>query len=371
MRPPTGIYTEEDIQSMDYAERNAQTVSQKRIEDYMERRENVRDLRILHVGIGNSSVAIRFRAARRIDGLTVVNSEYRKGCSLNLNNYRVLQLDKHGLELAKLEGEYDIIIDNNLNSYAPDFRALLDLLDCYHRLLASDGKVILERGGLLYIYKESRCPRILVSWLKLLAGGFIVEVHDRDVIVMRLREGTADNTSNMSFPAKLLVWILSWKGTSCILNSRYARLFLAPQVYLRRILWHHRFVRIAKSHGLTARKITAPDEKRRYVQLSSPADQTCLAQIHKDRARTNGSALVIGSPGEDFPQPVELEEITEREWHRLDGDFGKNRHWLRGRGKGREEAKVFFIPLDVLDEPVDSSMRKELDALFLYVAKRD
>jgi len=75
---------------------------------------------MLHVGVGNSKLAQRFASrARRLDGLTVHQNEKTHADALGIPNYTVYVLNKYSPEFVSvLTKPYDVIIDNNLASFA-------------------------------------------------------------------------------------------------------------------------------------------------------------------------------------------------------------------------------------------------------------
>lgn len=74
---------------------------------------------ILHVGIGTNSVAKMFhQRVKFICGLTLSYKEKTLADQLNITNYQTVILNKHKSEDFRKLGKFDIIIDNNINSYA-------------------------------------------------------------------------------------------------------------------------------------------------------------------------------------------------------------------------------------------------------------
>src|SRR5262245_10886422 len=105
---------------------------------------------LLHVGVGNSGLAERFvsRTARS-DGLTVSRNEKAVAESLGLDRYTVHILNKHSQEFGEvITGEYDLIIDNNLASYACCRYHFHLMLDSYMRMLKPRGKILTDQAGM-------------------------------------------------------------------------------------------------------------------------------------------------------------------------------------------------------------------------------
>lgn len=79
----------------------------------------VLDKTILHVGIGTNSVAKMFHQRTKfICGLTLSYKEKELADQLKIDNYQTVILNKHRSEDFRQLGSFDIIIDNNINSYA-------------------------------------------------------------------------------------------------------------------------------------------------------------------------------------------------------------------------------------------------------------
>lgn len=104
--------------------------------------------RILHVGVGASSVARRFaHDVRSIDGITVMPDEVAAAEALALANYRVWVANKYGVGGRELSGPYDIIADNNLGSFACCRKHAEAWLDTIVRVLAPGGRVVTHERG--------------------------------------------------------------------------------------------------------------------------------------------------------------------------------------------------------------------------------
>ncbi len=102
--------------------------------------------RMLHVGIGSSSLARRHAAAvAHIHGITVVIEEIDLAPALP--NYRAWLVDKHGPELRALPGPYDLVVDNNPGTYACCRRHFEAMFDAYAALLAPGGRIVTHARG--------------------------------------------------------------------------------------------------------------------------------------------------------------------------------------------------------------------------------
>ena len=125
------------------------TQDQLGIETYLEK-VDLKDKSILHIGIGNSKFALRFGSENtRIDGLTVSPPEFEKAQQLALPFYRPLMLNKYGNDLkSNLNPPYDIIIDNNLASFACCQTHFLQMIRAFVDMLSPDGQILTHNRGL-------------------------------------------------------------------------------------------------------------------------------------------------------------------------------------------------------------------------------
>jgi hypothetical protein len=140
---------------IDYVERKT-TGDQLRIEEVLEN-EGVEGLSILHVGLGNSSLARRFSArARRIDGLTISLHEKRSADALGLPNYRTHLLSKYSPRLREVGGRFDVVVDNNLASFACCTYHLYVMFDAYLTLLAPGGRILTDLVGMQWSAGDAR-----------------------------------------------------------------------------------------------------------------------------------------------------------------------------------------------------------------------
>ena len=130
----------------------ATTEDQARIEEALE------DLlqpqhRVLHVGVGNSSLALRFHMrVKEIVGITLAEPELEHATSLALPGYRVELINKYGPAMSTLPGPFDIIVDNNPASFCCCIQHFQDMLAAYVRLLRPDGLMVTDREGMYWCY---------------------------------------------------------------------------------------------------------------------------------------------------------------------------------------------------------------------------
>ena len=147
LRDPGVIYSE-DLR--DWSDK-ATTPDQARMERYVDRYD-LRNARVLHVGIGNSGFAKRFHArAKEIVGTTIDEPEIRVARSLALPNYRFVVHNKYSGQDKVTEGRFAFILDNNPTSPCCCIRHLSDLFEFYQKMLAPDGQIVTDRQGLEWV----------------------------------------------------------------------------------------------------------------------------------------------------------------------------------------------------------------------------
>lgn len=129
----------------------ATTPDQRRIEYYIDRYD-LRQKRILHIGIGNSSFAGRFHSrVKEIVGTTIDESETAVARSLSLPNYRFLIHNKFSGSDSAIEGTFDFILDNNPTSPCCCIRHLAAMFEFYGEKLSESGQIVTDRQGLKWV----------------------------------------------------------------------------------------------------------------------------------------------------------------------------------------------------------------------------
>jgi hypothetical protein len=154
LRDPGVIYSE-DLR--DWSDK-ATTPDQARMELYIDRYD-LRAKRILHVGIGNSGFAKRFRGrVKDIVGTTIDEPEMEVARSLALPNYTFILHNKFAGKDDVVEGTFDFILDNNPTSPCCCLRHLSDMFEFYLIKLAPSGQIVTDRLGLGWVPDETN-PR--------------------------------------------------------------------------------------------------------------------------------------------------------------------------------------------------------------------
>jgi hypothetical protein len=133
------------------------TADQLRMEDYLAGFD-LRDKRVLHIGIGNSGFAKRFhRRVRGIVGITVDAPEAEKAHSLGYANYESLLCNKYTGTLPSASlGRFDFILDNNPTSMCCCLHHFRRLLDFYRDHLDHRGQVVTDELGLASLADDPR-----------------------------------------------------------------------------------------------------------------------------------------------------------------------------------------------------------------------
>jgi len=136
---------------MDLSQR-ATTEDQQRIEDALQQVLSSNQ-RLLHVGVGNSSLAARFASrVRQIVGTTLSEAEHRHALSLPIENYRVEMLNKYAPEMASLDGHFDVLVDNNPASFCCCLDHFETMLTSYAQLIRPGGIMVTDREGMYWCY---------------------------------------------------------------------------------------------------------------------------------------------------------------------------------------------------------------------------
>jgi hypothetical protein len=168
-RKNPGIVYSEDFR--DWSQK-ATTTDQARMERYIDRYD-LRQKRVLHIGIGSSRVARRFhRRTKQIVGTTIDEPEIRVASSLQIPNYQFVLHNKYSGSHDTVPGKFDIILDNNPTSPCCCLRHLSDLFDFYAAKLAEGGQIVTDRQGLSWLPEDSE-PRWSFTFEDLAAVGAV------------------------------------------------------------------------------------------------------------------------------------------------------------------------------------------------------
>jgi len=145
-----------DASLVDYSEKPA-TPDQQCIEEVLAER-NLQGTRILHVGVGDSSLAEKLHdRCRSIDGITVSNEELKRAESLRLPGYSVYFINKLTRDFViQLKPGYDIIVDNNPASFSCCRYHFAAMMDNYRWALAPGGELLAAQRGMRWTAGDRR-----------------------------------------------------------------------------------------------------------------------------------------------------------------------------------------------------------------------
>jgi hypothetical protein len=131
------------------------TPDQLRIEKHLLNFVN-KSSRILHVGVGNSKLAIRFAPlVKNIVGMTIVPAEVRLGQSLAIENYQVLLWNKYHKWHDGHGSRFDAIVDNNPSTFACCVYHMMEMFTWYAESLEPSGAIFTDRTGLEQVLKHT------------------------------------------------------------------------------------------------------------------------------------------------------------------------------------------------------------------------
>jgi hypothetical protein len=167
----------------------ATTEDQGRIEAALDELLQAGD-RVLHVGVGNSSLARRFAPrAGHILGLTLSPAEKSHGDALAIPGYAIRLANKYSADLDAVQGPFRYLIDNNPASFGCCLEHFQDMLANYARLLTPGGRMLTDREGMYWCYANGPM-RLRFEHLEAIARvyPFHAERIDEHVFALRRRE---------------------------------------------------------------------------------------------------------------------------------------------------------------------------------------
>ena len=139
------------------------TDDQLRIEQYLESLVSP-SLTVLHVGIGNSSLAKRFAPrVGSILGLTIQQDERAFAEAAGIANYRAFVGNKYSLRPDRFDEKFDIIVDNNPSTYACCLYHFARMMVAYRELLCDTGIILTDVKGLGWVAVNTD-PRWSLYW---------------------------------------------------------------------------------------------------------------------------------------------------------------------------------------------------------------
>jgi len=138
--------------------------------------------RVLHVGMGNSRLAVRFAPlVEEIVGMTVTPSELQLAQSLAIGNYRPLLWNKY-CEWHDEGAKFDAIVDNNPSTYACCFHHMMKMFAWYVSSLDQEGAILTDVAGLGHeIPGDGRFGQYELNYTALKEVGIFFGLHAVDV----------------------------------------------------------------------------------------------------------------------------------------------------------------------------------------------
>jgi hypothetical protein len=148
------------------------SLEQTRLDDVLVRLD-LAGRSVLHVGIGNSSLAARLAGRGvRVDGITVSLREKLHADALRLPGYHVLVLNKHTPAIAALPERYDYIVDSHLTGFMCCERHFDVMLRGYVHRLAPGGRILTDEEGLAWTVDGNREWKLTFDDLEGLSDGY-------------------------------------------------------------------------------------------------------------------------------------------------------------------------------------------------------
>lgn len=123
---------------------------EQRIIEHIKKREPFRDKTLLHIGIGNSTLAKEIRTFKKIVGITVIQAEIEKANSLKLENYETYICNKHTIQFLDFQEKFDMIVDNGLLTFTDCEICSYNLFHSFLSLLSQDGEILTDSFGMLF-----------------------------------------------------------------------------------------------------------------------------------------------------------------------------------------------------------------------------
>ena len=137
---------------------------QARIVQYLKDVPDHTSKNLLHVGTGDSSLAVELRDFKIIDGVTVLDTEIQKATYIKTLNklwhYNVYLCNKHTYNFLLLPNKYDYIVDNGIFTFTDCFICAHNTLLFFYHLLNQNGMILTDTKGLMF------CKSISVNLLK-------------------------------------------------------------------------------------------------------------------------------------------------------------------------------------------------------------
>lgn len=131
-----------------YWENKPQTTDEKEILHFLIKRKILKK-NILHVGIGNSEVALQLGKYNKIVGITISKPEILFAKKKLIKYYKTYLINKYSNKLNILKKfKFDIVIDTNLKSYSCCEKSFKKMFLILSSLLNKNGFLITNKKGM-------------------------------------------------------------------------------------------------------------------------------------------------------------------------------------------------------------------------------
>lgn len=156
------------------------TPDQTRIEEQLEKLV-LPTSSILHIGVGNSSLARRFAArAGVIVGTTLHPEEQAYADRFQLANYQVMTINKFAQDMERIDRQFDFIVDNNPSAFACCLFHFCRMMISYKNLLCDAGMLLTAEPGLSWICSENN-PEWFLTWRDWVQLGAVLRMPTRQL----------------------------------------------------------------------------------------------------------------------------------------------------------------------------------------------
>ena len=139
------------------------TPDQLRIEEQLEKLV-LPSSSILHIGVGNSSLARRFATrVGAILGTTLHKEEQTHADDIHIPKYHVMTINKFTDDMEQIDRQFDFIVDNNPSSYACCLFHFCRMMIFYKNLLCDGGMILTAEPGLSWVFTNNN-PKWFLTW---------------------------------------------------------------------------------------------------------------------------------------------------------------------------------------------------------------
>lgn len=143
--------------------RRETTLDQLRIEEQLDKMVN-RSTSILHIGAGNSSLGLRFaQRGCSVLATTIHEEELQDIKKLTIENYSVVIANKFAVDMDEINGQFDLIVDNNPSSFACCLFHFARMMVKFFDLLKNGGQILTAQPGLGWVVSNNN-PNWSLGW---------------------------------------------------------------------------------------------------------------------------------------------------------------------------------------------------------------